>query len=126
MHMPSIKGHMVAAYARDTAVMASNVAKKSLLSNTMCYTAAVNCAYEAGGITLAMRNCINHYLAVDTYALYVDYSDPCIDCASDLRSIPQGSLIGYFDEFMKNVPKPRLIHAMVATGFGTAVGTKNY
>ena len=58
----------------------------------------------------------------NSYANYVTPNDTAVTTAAEMRKVPQGSFLGFFNE---QVNPPVLLHAMIATGHGTACGGKN-
>ena len=104
-----MRGHRAAQIARDAATGRNE--HYLSLSSKMCWDAVAHCqqlagAHIGGGITS------------DGYNHVISLSDPTINNRSTMWQIPQGSFIGFFDN-------TRLIHAMIAVGFGMAAGNKN-
>lgn len=105
-----MSGHEAARVARDAAT--SKTALYRELSALMCWDAVARCM-ELAGTRINPRQ-----ITGTSYAHVVTPDDPAIDGRGTMQSIPQGSFIGFFDG-------DRLIHAMIATGYGMAAGNKN-
>lgn len=104
-----MSGRIAAQIARDAATSQSGYYYD--LSGKMCWDAVVFCMVQAGApdpgsIT---SHGFNHVVST---------GDPAVNSSADMRHVPQGAFIGFFDG-------ERLIHAMIATGHGLAAGNKN-
>lgn len=104
-----MSGRVAAQIARDAATGQNGDYLK--LSGSMCWDAVVHCmiqggASDPGSITSAR------------FSHVISTMDPSITSGGEMQHVPQGAVIGFFEG-------DRLIHAMIATGYGCAAGNKN-
>jgi hypothetical protein len=80
----------------------------------MCWEAVIECQVKAGAAQpkLVLSNDYKHVIDLS--------SDTLVTTAEAMRQVPQGASVGFF---MDN--DPNLKHLMIATGAGSAAGTKN-
>lgn len=97
-----MSGHIAAQIARDAATGGGGVFLE--LSALMCWDAVIRCQVKAGGQAPG-----DHGVSMD---------DTPVNNPDDMRHVPQGAAIGFFEG-------GTLIHAMLATGHGLAAGNKN-
>lgn len=115
------KGRIAAAYARDAATNTSGNAWLTQ-SSDMCWDAVILCAFNAKVISKQLFTKLYKNIHANSYAKYVTPNDTAVTTAADMRKVPQGSFIGFFNA---QINPPVLLHAMIATGHGTACGNKN-
>jgi hypothetical protein len=104
-----VKDKVAAQIARDAAT--SKNQDYLTLSALMCWDAVVECHTKAG----APRP---NGIQFNNYQHVISLSDTPVTNADEMRKVPQGAFIGFFEG-------DRLIHAMIATGAGLAAGNKN-
>ncbi|AKT41155.1 hypothetical protein [Chondromyces crocatus] len=105
-------GHVAAQIARDAATLGFNSTDFMSFSGAMCWDAVVMCMKKAGAADPGS-------ITSASFSHVVSTSDPAVNHRTDMQHVPQGAFIGFFN------PEGRLIHAMIATGFGCAAGNKN-
>ncbi|WP_237577027.1 hypothetical protein [Mycetohabitans sp. B8] len=123
--------NQAADYARRSAERDSNgkpLNKKENESLTskgnVCWDAVKDCAFKAGAISK------NRYKSVDAKTDLVASSDRRINNANELRNVPPGHTLGFFEaEVAKSTEPPRIatkpFHVMLTTGDNKAAGHKN-
>lgn len=115
-----MSGHIAAGYARDCA---TNTASPGFikLSGLMCWDAVMMCALDSGAIDRNKHQSIMP-IHFNDFERFVKMSDPIVSDANNMRQVPQGSFLGFFET---KDGTTKLIHAMIATGQGCAAGNKN-
>jgi hypothetical protein len=109
-YRPWVSGHEAARFARDAATDRTALWRE--LSALMCWDAVARCMELAG------RPVRPRHISGNTCSHVISIHDQQITDRGTMQGIPQGSFIGFFDG-------GRLIHAMIAVGFGMAAGNKN-
>jgi hypothetical protein len=83
------------------------------LSAKMCWDAVKHCVVQAAPFLGK-----NRYKHIDAKMGLVSSGDPEVRSAAEMRTVPEGSILGFFDG---DTP----IHVMVSLGGGWAAGNKN-
>jgi hypothetical protein len=87
------------------------------LSSLMCWD-AVFCLAKLAGVISEKR----YQSLKGNSAFLVSATDPSVTDAAAMRKVAAGDVLGFFEGEGSN---SKMIHAMVATGSGKAVGNKN-
>ena len=105
-----MSGYEAARFARDAATDKTALYRE--LSAKMCWDAVARCM-ELAGVVIHPKQIYG-----EAYAHVISLDDPAIADRATMQRVPQGAFIGFFDG-------NRLIHAMIAVGYGCAAGNKN-
>ncbi|WXK24510.1 hypothetical protein IHE33_14180 (plasmid) [Mycetohabitans endofungorum] len=123
--------NQTADYARRSAARDSNgnlLHKKEneglTSKGNVCWDAVKDCAFKAGAIPK------NRYKLVNAKTDLVASSDTRINNANELRNVPPGHTLGFFEAEVDELPEPARIetkpfHVMLTTGDNKAAGHKN-
>ncbi|MCG1040651.1 hypothetical protein SAMN04487769_0427 [Burkholderia sp. b14] len=122
--------NLAADYARRSAECDSNgdpLHKKEneelTSKGNVCWDAVKDCAFKAGAIPK------NRYKSVNAKTDLVTSSDTRINNANELRNVPPGHTLGFFEAVGKLTESPRIatkpFHVMLTTGDNKAAGHKN-
>jgi hypothetical protein len=104
------------------------------LSGLMCWSAAIRCALNAGCITPARAQLLEHIDWGEDFSSFVSRSDTRVSNAEEMRQVPEGAFIAFIrvdppDPYFRFVHdyrgKRHIIHAMISLGDGKAAGNKN-
>jgi hypothetical protein len=104
-----VKGKIAAQIARDAAT--GKGTDFGVLSGMMCWDGVVECQVKAGAPKPAA-------IQTNNYEHVISLKDPAVTGVDEMRRVPQGAFIGFFDG-------NKLIHAMISAGAGFAAGNKN-
>lgn len=107
-------GQYAASVARACAANPSSH-EYMMLSSLMCWDAVVHVAMLAGVVSESKAKSIRGNTIVDP-------ANPRVRTAAEMASVPEGDLLGFFED-RKGVWT--MIHAMIAVGGGSAAGNKN-
>jgi len=117
----SARGRAAAGYATR---VAQNTALPDYLdlSGKMCWVAALYCAVQADALSKKYFEKVQHQITFQTYSFFVCPTDAAIVSAIEMRALPQGCILAFFDF---SFTPAKLVHAMISSGAGFACGNKN-
>lgn len=95
---------------------------RAQLTSMMCWDAVLECAVR-GGISKWAAQQMTPQAA--RWSRFIPLAAPAIRTGAEMRELPAGPFIGFFEQAGGCEMEQKLIHAMISLGDGKAAGTKN-
>jgi len=96
---------------------------RAQLTGMMCWDAVLECAVRGGGISKWAARQMTPQAA--RWSRFIPLAAPVIRTRREMKELPAGFFIGFFEMASDCEMAQKLIHAMVCVGHGKAAGTKN-